>query len=554
MSLYTKAKYIPAAIFLLTTAWTHNGWSQQRTQRGTDTVIRTQEFNVYQIYVPEVQKKTKERLVPDAPRFDTINPVYQYEVPEQKLTYTYQAVPIRPLALGLDNQQPNFENYIKAGMGNYSSFLLDAGISALQTEKFQSVLHGRHLSQKGGIANRQSSLSEFSGVGYYQLDHHDLEGNVQFTRRGTSYYGMNQATYPYPALDSVRQVYWGIRGQVAMENSNGSRFFYKPRLGASYYADRWTASETGLDLSIPLSYQLDSTLKIGLDLNGNFYSYVVNHTAVGNHLVSARPYVDISVLKSDLHIGIRPSLGMDNRFYLLPDITLRVPLITNSLTLNGGFKGEVIQNTFEQLSSKNPFMYNNYLVQQSRQLKVFGGFDSKLGKYMSMGGSLAWNQWNNLPVFINDYSRTPDGRYFRIAYEGKVQALTFDGYFKYQVNETFGITGSGAWTSFTYKEMMNKIYHEPQLKLAGEVFARPVKGLYLAAKLEYWDRIFYLTETGATERLLPITDLSLQGEYQIIPRLSLFLQLNNILNKQYERFNLYNVYGFNIIGGLRFKF
>src|SRR5690606_25949273 len=106
-------------------------------------------------------------------------------------------------------------------------------------------------------------------------------------------------------------------------------FFYKPRLGASYYADRWTASETGLDLSIPLSYQLDSTLKIGLDLNGNFYSYVVNHTAVGNHLVSARPYVDISVLKSDLHIGIRPSLGMDNRFYLLPDITLRVPLITN---------------------------------------------------------------------------------------------------------------------------------------------------------------------------------------------------------------------------------
>lgn len=553
MSLHIKSKYIPVSLLLLTGAYAPKSWSQN-VQRGTDTVIRTQEFNVYQVYVPEVQKKTKERIIPDVPKFDTINPVYQYEVPEQKLTYTYQAVPIRPLALGLDKQQHNFENYIKAGFGNYSSFLLDAGISALQTEKFQSVLHARHLSQKGGLTNRQSSLSEFSGTGYYQLEHHDLEAGIQFTRRGSSYYGLNQPVYPYPELDSVRQVYWGIKGQVAIENSNNSRFVYKPRLGGSYYADRRNASETGMDISIPLAYQIDSTLKLGLDLNGNFYSYTVNNRSVGNHLIAARPYADISILKSDLHIGIRPSLGIDNRFYLLPDITLRVPLIENALTLNGGFKGEVIQNTFEQLSSKNPFIYNNYLVQQSRQLKVFGGFDSKLGKHMSLGGSIAWNQWNNLPVFINDYSRTADGRYFSIIYEGKVQGLTFDGYFKYQVNESFGVTGAGSWTSFTYKERMNKIYHEPQLKLSGEVFARPVKQLYLSAKLEYWDRIFYLTETGTTENLLPITDLSLQGEYQIIPRLSLFLQLNNILNRQYERFNLYNVYGFNIIGGLRFKF
>lgn len=553
MSLHSKAKYIPVSLLLLTAAYVPESRAQNA-QRGTDTLIKTQEFNVYQVYVPEVQKKNKDRIIPDVPKFDTINPVYQYEVPEQKLTYTYQAVPIRPLALGLENQQPNFENYVKAGFGNYSSFLLDAGISALQTEKFQSVIHAKHLSQKGGITNRQSSLTELSGVGYYQLDGHDLEGGVQFLRRGTSYYGLNQPVNPYPVLDSVRQVYWGVKGQVAIENSNGSRFFYKPRVGVSYYADRWKASETGLDISIPLSYRIDSTLKVGIDFNGNFYNYAVNNSATGNHLVSAHPYADISVLNSDLHIGIRPSLGINNKFYLLPDITLGVPLIANTLTLNGGFRGEVIQNTFEQLTSKNPFMHNTYLIQQSRQLKVFGGFDSKLGKHMSFGGSLAWNQWNNLPVFMNDYRYPSDGRYFTINYEGKVQGLTFDGYFKYQVNESFGVIGSGAWTSFTYKERMNKIYHEPQLKLSGEVFARPVKGLYLSAKLEYWDRIFYLTETGATERLLPITDLSLQGEYQIIPRLSLFLQLNNILNKQYERFNLYNVYGFNIIGGLRFKF
>lgn len=553
MDLTIKAKHTTLFLLFCSAATFQQGFAQTGT-RNADSVIQTQQFNVYQEYTPEVQKKTKEAIIPEMPKFDTINPVYKYTVPEQKLTYKYQAVPIRPLALGLNNQAPQYENYIKAGAGNYRTILVDAGISNIQGKNFQSVIHGQHLSQKGGITNRQSSRTAIDGIGYYQFQNHDLEIGAAFNRVGAAAYGRNSDTFRVATLDSLRQVYWGARAHVALENGKEKKLTYKPQIGASYYTDRRAASEVGFNIAAPFQYKLAEDIKAGININGDFYSYTVNKAAIANNLFALSPYIDFKALESDARIGLIAAFGKNNKFYLLPDLRLSIPLIKDKLVVNGGVKGEVIQNTFEQLSSKNPFMHNSYLVQQTSQMKAFTGFDYNLTDKITFGGSVSWNQWKNLPMFINDYGINSNGSFFNVIYDDKVQAVMFDGYFKYQINETFGLIGSGAWTSFTYKETADKIYHEPQLKLGGALFVKPFKGLYTSVKLDYWDRIFYITETGASEKLLPLVDLSLQAEYQIIPRLSLFLQVNNILNKQYERYNLYNVYGINAIGGLRLKF
>ena len=82
-------------------------------QNSADTIIKTQEFNVYQEYKPEISKKTKKEIVPQLPTFDTINPVYRYEVPPQTLQYVYQSVAIKPLALGVEKTDLMYENYLK---------------------------------------------------------------------------------------------------------------------------------------------------------------------------------------------------------------------------------------------------------------------------------------------------------------------------------------------------------------------------------------------------------------------------------------------------------
>lgn len=521
-----------------------------------DSILRTQTFDIYQIYVPEVQKKTKERLFPDLPKIDTINPVYTYIVPEQKLSYSYQAAPLRPLALGIEQQEQMMDNYVKAGFGNYRSILLDAGISSLQTKNFQSIIHASHLSQKGGeILNRQRSVTSLSAKGYTQYKKHDIVGDLNFDRVGVAYYGLRPDTIvETPFLDDVRQVYWGVNGKIGVENNALSAFRYQPSISVGYYADRYEANETSVKLNVPLSYTIDSSIKVGFDVNGDFNQYVLRGNSTSNNAFQIHPYVKFDAFKSNFNIGVKPTWGSNNKFYFLPDITAQIGLVPNKLKLNGGFKGELVQNTFRQMSTKNPFLHQYDNILQTRQLKVFGGFDANITENLTLGGSISWNNWTNLPVFVNDYSKTFDGRHFKVIHDAKVTGLMFDGYIKYQISENFGLIGSGAWTSFTEKSILDKIYHEPLFKIGGEIFAKPIKGLNISAKFEYWDRIFYLKPDNTSQKLKPITDLSFVGEYQIIPRLSAFIQLNNILNNQYNRWYHYDAYGFNIIGGLRYKF
>ena len=49
-------------------------------------------------------------------------------------------------------------------------------------------------------------------------------------------------------------------------------------------------------------------------------------------------------------------------------------------------------------------------------------------------------------------------------------------------------------------------------------------------------------------------DFSAGVEFKVTKALNLWLQMNNIFNNKYERWNQYQVYGFNILGGIVFSF
>jgi outer membrane receptor protein involved in Fe transport len=71
---------------------------------------------------------------------------------------------------------------------------------------------------------------------------------------------------------------------------------------------------------------------------------------------------------------------------------------------------------------------------------------------------------------------------------------------------------------------------------------------------DFWDGLYARNADGSTHKMPAFLDLSANAEYNFIPRLSAFVQLNNILGTQYQRWNQYDSYGFNIIAGIRFKF
>ena len=51
-----------------------------------------------------------------------------------------------------------------------------------------------------------------------------------------------------------------------------------------------------------------------------------------------------------------------------------------------------------------------------------------------------------------------------------------------------------------------------------------------------------------------VADLNLGTEFTVMPKLNLWLQMNNLLNTSYQRWNQYSVLGFTILGGVVYSF
>src|SRR5690606_12835798 len=136
-----------------------------------------------------------------------------------------------------------------------------------------------------------------------------------------------------------------------------------------------------------------------------------------------------------------------------------------------------------------------------------------------------------------------DGRAFNVIYDDKVQSISFDAHFKYQIAEYISFVGSGTWNNFTYKEMYDKVFHHPKVQLNAAINIAPIKKLNLTGSFHFWDGMYRLNLDQSINKIPAFADVSIKGSYSIIPRLSVFLQLNNLLNQQYARWNQYHVYG-----------
>jgi outer membrane cobalamin receptor len=57
-----------------------------------------------------------------------------------------------------------------------------------------------------------------------------------------------------------------------------------------------------------------------------------------------------------------------------------------------------------------------------------------------------------------------------------------------------------------------------------------------------------------SQKLDPAADLNLGAEFSVMPKLNLWIQMNNLLNNKYQRWNQYEVLGFNVLGGVVYSF
>jgi outer membrane cobalamin receptor len=69
-----------------------------------------------------------------------------------------------------------------------------------------------------------------------------------------------------------------------------------------------------------------------------------------------------------------------------------------------------------------------------------------------------------------------------------------------------------------------------------------------------WDGSQYRDKSMQAKKGAAVADLNLGAEFAVMPRLNLWLQMNNLLNTRYQRWNQYSVLGFTVLGGVVYSF
>jgi hypothetical protein len=182
---------------------------------------------------------------------------------------------------------------------------------------------------------------------------------------------------------------------------------------------------------------------------------------------------------------------------------------------------------------------------------VYGELQLALGHHLSVWGRAGWMRTGNMPVFI--VSPGADDRFQEVLYDPKVQAITWGGGVRYAVAEDLTLGISGNWYSF-YKKDFNRVYGQPGVRLRGDITWRPVQDLRLTAYTTVLDQIWSFDQQNNDVRLRGVFDIGLAGEYTVAKRADIFLRAENLLNRANERWLGYPSFGFNIYGGLRFRF
>jgi hypothetical protein len=523
----------------------------QRNTTAGDTALKGATIEIIQSYKPQIKMAEKPEQGVNLPPVDTTVPSFTYEVPQQTLSYNYTSFPLRPLALGTDSADKAFHNYAKVGGGNLSTLMLDAGIGSLRGKDYETQFHASHLSQKGGLANQKVSLTGIEADGTLHRNGNAWHGGASFLHNQYHYYGYDPAVYTYSEND-VKQSFTGIKLGVDMKNEvqKIAGLNYNPSLGVTLYGDRHDAGERTIQLGIPVSYDLDTNVQLSMGINMALTQFEDSIATQSNNIVQFTPSVSYRKGSFKGKAGLYPTLGK-SATYLLPDIQAEFTIPGSQFGFMAGWQGRLRQNTYEQLSTRNPFMFNNYTIQQTQTHEVYGGIKSNIGNHISFTGKLSWWQYNNLPMYVNDTAT--DNKQFNILYDGKVNALAIQAAIRYEIGNTFSLGLSGTWQSFT-KKTYSKVWHEPGVIMRADAQIKPLENLTIAGYFSFMDEIYALKKSGISTKLNATTDLGVSGEYQLIQRLSVFLQVNNLLNAKNERWLGYPSFGTNVFGGLRLKF
>jgi hypothetical protein len=521
----------------------------------------------------EIIKEKSIEFPPANRLFDKGQPI-QSKATDKKVGYAFidpkislSSSKLTPVAVSSSDEKTRTElpeamnNFIKLGAGNYGRFQGEGFLSSRLTDDLVFTGQVKQLSAATGPVYGTNSANSSTLIklgGKYLRETYKVDGAVEYNRANTYFYGYQPQ--PEGAVinrDSLRQIINTFGVQIGFENTE-PKSLIDYAVNTSFYSlrDRYSASEidwgTTLSASVPLDDHFFALLEAGA-----FVSQRVDAETFNRNLFRVKPTFKYVNDQFSITAGVNAVNETDNTLNI--NRTRAYPVLNIDVVPVAGFhvfagwNGDIVRNTLRSLLSENLWLAPNVLIANTeKQSDIYAGIKGENSDGFNFEGKVSYAKYKNFYVFNNSLTDTSK---FSILYDGlKTNVLTISAQVGYTLNDLFKTSLKANFYNYEVNRL-EEAWHRPTFTLNW------FNALTISKKLFVTSDIYTVSglkvknfQSGIVTKLATIIDLNLKIDYLLTKNFSTYVSINNILGKQYSRYQYYPQQGLNFVGGLSFSF
>ena len=506
-------------------------------------------------FKPSLKTTSKVNFSAATPLPDTSRQVLQYDVPAQNITFSYQSPALKPLAENIDTAI-HWENrsFIKAGYGNYTTPYLQVGASLGDGVKSIVNIHGKYTSSKSSVPFQQFSKLNLDGIGIFSSTNNKNEwtGKLFYDNNTQYQYGFLPDTLVF-SKDDLRQRFTTFGGGVALRNKtqNSAGISYNPGISLSMFQDNHGSTESNFIINAPMSKSFGRIFAFNLGLNADITTYKSDSAGtVNNNLYSLTPAIQFKTPNFKVIAGVSPTWDNDILSFL-PNITAEAKINEEKFILQAGWVGYFNKTTYQYLASLNPWLQQPKFLNNTRIKEQYAGFKGSAGSHVTYDARVSYLQFSNQPLFVND---TITGKSFEVVNESMIKDLRIHGEIGYTMQEKFSALAGITFNQYSSLKDNAKAWGLLPIEVNGSLRWQVLKDFLVKSDIYFWDGAQYRNKSLSDQKLKPAADFNLGVEFTIVPQLNAWVQMNNLFNNKYQRWNQYPVLGFNVLAGVVYSF
>ena len=532
-------------------------------QTGDD--LSGDKVDVVKTFEAQLEETNRIGLVPQLPPIDTSTKEQIFVIPTRKFDFEYPAPRIKPLAMKREKVADVYNTFLKVGAGLPSSFYGEGAFNKFVDGRYDinGVLKHHTANFSNDEVEHQKFRETSIGLGgtYFFDQGFAVNANLGFESDKVHFYGYNYDPDFVMATpideDDVKQVFNTFDMSAYIINGERTQGDINYKAGFDFYAlnDNYSSSENGLTLNLwgQKWFQDQHSLDLGLIADFTDYEDTLKQELDNIYI---QPAFTFHAGRFSVKVGANMVLH-DNDFRFYPNAEAAVNITGSELSVFAGASGDLQKNTFQSLSNYNPFIASRspaMRINNTSYYYYYGGIKGNI-KILEYRGEIGFKQADDLALFVlddtNPFEDTPRRR-FQVLYD-TVNIVSIKGTINANILKNLDLLGTVAYNVYDTKTQ-DRPWHLPALEVNAGLTYLMLEKLKLSANLFVENGVPVPSPTSEKLNLNSLFDLSLGAEYWLGDKFGVWLQVNNILDNERQRWQYYPTYGINALVGVSAKF